>query len=90
MITPVDSGSRAGLGRRPPSVALTKSPPLPPNASLGKRWRFRRNLVIYVAHRNGLSQRLLAEVFDLPCSRISTIIHEFQKYQDHRTDNPLD
>lgn len=54
------------------------SPP-PEHASAGKRWRFRRNLVIYVAHRQGLSQRLLAEVFDLPRSRIAEILDELRR-----------
>ena len=53
-------------------------PALPPNASVGKRWKFRRNAVIYVAHRNGFSQRFLADVFDLPRSRIASIIKEFR------------
>ena len=57
------------------------APMLPPNASAGKRWRFRRNAVIYVAHRNGLSQRLLADVFDLPRSRIAAIVKEFGTYE---------
>ena len=56
---------------------IEHSPPLPLNATNGQRWRFRRNLVIYLAHRNGLSQRLLADVFDLPKSRIAAIIKEF-------------
>jgi hypothetical protein len=56
---------------------LPSAPPIPPNASVGKRWKFRRNLVIFVAHRNGLSQRFLADVFDLPRSRIAAIIQEF-------------
>lgn len=60
---------------------LPRLPPLPPDASPGKRWRFRRNLVIYLAHRrNGLSQRFLADVFDLPRSRIGDIVREFEKY----------
>jgi hypothetical protein len=60
---------------------LPHLPPLAPDASPGKRWRFRRNLVIYLAHRrNGLSQRFLADVFDLPRSRIGDIIREFEKY----------
>lgn len=56
-------------------------PPVAPGGSAGQRWRFRRNLVIYLAHRrNGLSQRLLSDVFDLPRSRIASIIKEFQMY----------
>jgi hypothetical protein len=62
---------------RPP---LPSIPPLPANASVGKRWKFRRNLVIFVAHRNGFSQRLLADVFDLPRSRIASIIKEFADF----------
>ena len=64
------------------------APPLPPEASPGRRWRFRRNLVIYLAHRrNGLSQRFLADVFDLPRSRIAEIIKEFAVY-DTKDDQP--
>ena len=40
----------------------------------GQKRRFRRNLVIAIAHRGGVSQRLLAEVFDLPRSRIGAIV----------------
>ncbi len=56
---------------------MASVPSLPPHASVGKRWKFRRNLVICVAHRNGLSQRLLADVFDLPRSTIQSIINKF-------------
>ena len=59
---------------------LPSIPPLPPNASVGKRWKFRRNLVIFVANRSGFSQRLLADVFDLPRSRIASIIKEFSDF----------
>jgi hypothetical protein len=54
------------------------TPTLPENASVGQRWKFRRNLVIFIANRNGASQRLLADVFDLPHSRIAAIIKEFR------------
>jgi hypothetical protein len=53
---------------------------------VGKRWRFRRNLVIAVAHRSGLSQRLLADVFDLPRSTVSSIIKDFESYRSHIDD----
>jgi len=46
-------------------------------ASAGKRWRFHRNVVIFVAALNGVSRSILADVFDLPKSRISAIIREF-------------
>ena len=56
-------------------------PVLPPNASVSKRWKFRRNAVIFVAHRHGFSQRVLADVFDLPRSRIASIIKEFSEFE---------
>ena len=54
-------------------------PVLAPNASVGKRWKFRRNVVIFVACRNGISQRVLADVFDLPRSRVSAIVKSFSE-----------
>ena len=51
---------------------------LPANASIGRRWKFRRNLVIFIASQHGASQRLLADVFDLPHSRIAAIIKELR------------
>jgi hypothetical protein len=44
--------------------------PLSPAA----RWRLHRDLVILIANRAGVSQRVLADVFDLPRSRIAVII----------------
>ena len=49
-----------------------------PRASVGRRWKFRRNLVIYVANQHGVSQRMLADVFDLPHSRIAAILKELR------------
>jgi hypothetical protein len=58
-------------------------PTLAENATVGRRWKFRRNLVIFIASQNGASQRLLADVFDLPHSRIAAIIKEFRtKYSN--------
>jgi hypothetical protein len=51
---------------------------LPENGSVGRRWKFRRNLVIFLASQHGASQRLLADVFDLPHSRIAAVIKEFR------------
>ena len=59
------------------SLSISESV-LPANASVGRRWKFRRNLVIFVASQQGLTQRLLADVFDLPHSRIAAIIKEFR------------
>jgi hypothetical protein len=59
------------------SVSLPNSG-LPETASVGRRWKFRRNLIIYIASQHGASQRLLADVFDLPHSRIAAIVKEFR------------
>lgn len=49
-----------------------------------RRWAARRDLVIYVAHRKGgLSQRMLADVFDLARSRVGAIIHELDARTGH-------
>ncbi len=66
--------------KRPNGVDLAPlptPPPLPPNASPGRRWRFHRDLVIYISSRTGVSQRVLADVFDLPRSRIAAIVKDF-------------
>ena len=60
------------------SADPTEPAPEPTRMSVGRRWRLRRNLVIYIAARNGVSQRMLADVFDLPRSRIATIIKELR------------
>jgi hypothetical protein len=73
------------IRQRPPrpgaDLAPPAPPPLPPDASAGRRRRFRRNLVIYVAHRSGFSQRALADVFGLPRSRIAEIIGELRRHE---------
>lgn len=51
-----------------------------PGASVGKRWRFERNCVIYLAAQHGVSQRVLANVFDLPRSRIHAILKQFRDH----------
>lgn len=66
------------LRSRSPSAGVANfSRLLPPSgAGVARRWRFRRNVVIFVAHMNGIPQRELAEVFDLPQSRVSAIVRE--------------
>jgi hypothetical protein len=53
---------------------MPRTPPIRPDATPGQRWRFRRNLVMYAAHRAGFSQRMLADVFDLPRSHVHEIL----------------
>jgi hypothetical protein len=53
--------------------------PAPPaNVSVGRRWKFRRNVLIYFASQHGFPQAYLADVFDLPRSRIAAILKEFR------------
>jgi hypothetical protein len=49
----------------------------------GRRWKFRRDLVIYLAASRGASQRMLADVFDLPHSRISAILKTMREKFQH-------
>ena len=46
-----------------------------------RRWRFRRNLAIYLAHRGGMSTRQLADVHDLAQSRVVEILEEFRELE---------
>ncbi len=69
------------ISRHPDDASAPAVPSVPPQASAGQRWRWRRNLVIYLAYRQGLSQRFLADVFDLPRSRISEIVRDFRPYE---------
>lgn len=64
-------------------LGLPEEPPLPPNASAGKRWRFRRDMAIYALSHSGFSQRYIADVFDLPRSRIATILKDFAALCGH-------
>ena len=76
----VESTSRPEGERRPPSRPRPGSAEGPPgkSVSVGRRWKLRRNLVIYIASQHGASQRLLADVFDLPHSRIAAILKELR------------
>jgi hypothetical protein len=49
----------------------------------GQRWKLRRDLVIYLANGQGASQRMLADVFDLPHSRISAILKNMKLKYGH-------
>lgn len=59
-------------------------------ASVGRRWRLRRNLVIYIANQHGASQRMLADVFDLPHSRIAAILKELRQQYGQPPQRPFD
>lgn len=53
----------------------------PADLTVGQQWRLRRNLAIcdlYLSCDGRWSQRMLADVFDLPRSRIAEILREFR------------
>jgi hypothetical protein len=56
-----------------PVAALQGPRRLASNLTAGQAKRLRRDLVIQIAHDAGISQRVLAGVFDLPRSRIAAI-----------------
>lgn len=68
--------------RRPDGPEPVPRPPaLPPAATPGQQWRFARNLAIcdlYLNCGGRWSQRALADVFDLPRSRVAEIVREFR------------
>lgn len=68
----------------PPAQPELPGDPEPSGGALtmGKQWRRRRDLVIFVACRNGLSERLLADVFDLPRSRVAEIVKAVPEQYD--------
>lgn len=76
----VESTSQPEGARRSPSRSRPDSAGRSPGeaVSVGRRWKLRRNLVIYIASQHGASQRMLADVFDLPHSRIAAILKELR------------
>lgn len=63
--------------RRPPPPALDTSKMTP-----GQKQKFLRNLGIVAGARAGVSQRELAQIYDLPHSRVAVIIAEFRQYAE--------
>ena len=73
----VPEATKSSPPRRSRSAAISTDQP-GKRTSVGQRWKFRRNLVIYIANQHGASQRMLADVFDLPHSRIAAILKELR------------
>ena len=54
-----------------------------------KRWQHRRNTLIVLAHESGVSQRMIADVFDLSRKRVQNILKEYrEKYGKKRAAEP--
>lgn len=63
---------------------MTRSRP-PGEPTPAQRWRRRRDLVIYAAHRRlEFSQRYLADVFDVARSRVHEIVRQLDAEADAR------
>jgi len=71
--------ARAHSRENPRSLSFL--PPVPAEASAGQRWKYQRNMVIYFLHKQGLTQRFIGDVFDLPHSRIGMIIREMRAFE---------
>jgi hypothetical protein len=44
----------------------------------GQRWRRRRNIAIAILHVAGMSQRTIADIFDLPRSHVGVILKQIK------------
>ena len=51
----------------------------PRTATVGQAWKHKRNIMICIAYGAGCSQRFIAEVFDLPHSRVHAILDEYRE-----------
>lgn len=58
------------------------SPPLLCEASPVQKWRVRRNLVIYMAHRQGLSYQVIADAFGLTRCSVRSVIRNLSAEDD--------
>ena len=83
----VESVARSGVEG---SAGLPAAGKAAKRVSVGRRWKLRRNLVIYIANQQGVSQRMLADVFDLPHSRIAAILKEFRTNYGQSPRRPLE
>lgn len=69
-------GGEAKEGTEPaPSCGDPKTDDSP-----ARRWRFRRDAAILILHLHGLSSRFIADVFDLPRSRVEEIVRGMREY----------
>jgi len=59
---------------RDETAKVPASVPLSSEPTTLQRWRFRRNLLIYLAYREGFSQHVLADAFDLTQGRVRCIV----------------
>lgn len=90
---PHSEAAKLSSTRHPRSASGLASPSVDKpgkRASVGRRWKFRRNLVIYIANQHGASQRMLADVFDLPHSRIAAILKELRTKYGQTPQRSLD
>lgn len=76
---------RPGLMRVSLPPDLARLAPAP-GASAGRHRRFKRDLILYLAHHAGLSQRFIAEAIEMPRSQVAAIIAKFETALSPETD----
>jgi hypothetical protein len=64
---------------------FTDPPPPVSEAGARKLWRLRRNMVIYVAYRQGFSHRFIAEAFGLSSSLVRQINRKMSLFEKDKT-----
>jgi hypothetical protein len=62
---------------------LPRLPPLPHGASPDERRRYRRDLLIYLAYRQGLTQQFLADAFEVSKSFVRDVTARLKAYDDY-------
>jgi hypothetical protein len=63
-------------------------PPLPRSATHEERRRYRRDLLIYLAYRQGLTQQFIADAFDLSVNLVRSVVRRQATYSDTPKEQP--
>jgi hypothetical protein len=68
---------------------LTLPPPPARDASPAEHWRHRRNIVIYLIHRQGAPHQLIADAFDLGTAQVRSIINSIAIHDRSHVDHSI-
>jgi hypothetical protein len=68
---------------------LSLLPPPARGATPEMHWRHRRNIVIYLIHRQGVPHQLTADAFDLGTVQVRNIIRIIKRHDKSLANNPL-
>src|SRR4051812_46823488 len=61
---------------------LARFPPLPRGATHEEKRRYRRDLMIYLAYRQGLTQQFIADAFNVSVTLVRGIVRRPAAYSD--------